>query len=359
MFFNIGRIQNNNFPVHVKHNDLHIDLDTGWTITEKQISKGLSENQCTIKLLSSGIEIDTSIKRSFPVYYDCDNISNLFNYEMQYATNDGICLLNDSVKFLKNSYSTKFRNLNLTNNEVFDYLYHYLDDKIKNFETDLPIKLFPTGGVDISLLISFIIKHKKRYELLTYEHKDMDYFVCYNRADIGNNWAYRDIHHWTNPSILLSGTHGDEMMLRLPQHAYMLGKINGENILDDLRSNSNLYHSHYYLRSKQQKSYKEADELNLNADQAKEFILGRNSFDYQHWHLGNTLTWAPLNDLEITNIMLNFDYDFLRTQFLDAGISKKLIARNNPQHLKLVSQAKNVNHFGHLCKLFEGIDTLS
>ena len=283
----------------------------------------------------------------------------MFNYEIQYGANDGISLLDHSVKFLKNSYSTKFKNLNLPDDEIFDYLYEYIDNKIKNFETDLPIKLFPTGGVDISLLISFIIKHKKKYELLTYEHKDMDYFICHNRAAIGNNWAYRDIHYWTKPSILLSGTHGDEMMLRLPQHAYMLGKINGENILDELRNNTELYHSHYYLRSKQQKSYDEVNSLNLNESQTKEFILGRNSFDYQHWHMGETLTWTPLNDLTITNIMLNFRYAALRDQFLDAGISKKLIARNNPEHLKLISKLKNVDHFGHLHKLFEGIEKLS
>jgi hypothetical protein len=157
----------------------------------------------------------------------------------------------------------------------------------------------------------------------------------------------------------MSGTLGDEMMLRNPQHAYMLAKLNGEDIIEILKANPNLYHSHYYSRSKLKYFYDEADALNLDEEKTKNFILGRNSFDYQHWHMGETLTWTPLNDLTITNIMLNFSYAALRDQFLDAGISKKLIARNNPEHLKLVSQLKNVDHFGHLYKLFEGIDTLS
>lgn len=359
MFFNISITRNDNFPIHLEHNGVCIDLDPGWTLTETKLYKGLKENQCTINLLDTGIEIDTGDKRAFPVYYNNDNVSNLINYETVYNTNEDLSLFNDTVKFLKTPHSTEFKNLNLNDCELFDCLYDYLDDKIKNFETDSPIKIFPTGGVDISLLISFILKHKKKYELLTYEYKDMDYFVCHNRSLIGNNWAYRDIHYWREPSILLSGTHGDEMMLRLPQHAYMLGKINGENILGTLKDNPNLYHSHYYLRSKQQKSYDEVDSLNLNESQAKDFILGRNSFDYQHWHLGKTLTWTPLNDLTITNIMLNFSYDFLRQQFLDAGISKKLIERNNPQHLKLVSKQKNIDHFNHLHKIFEGQQSLS
>ena len=187
----------------------------------------------------------------------------------------------------------------------------------------------------------------------------MDYFTCHTSDNIGNNWAYRDIHYWTTPSILMSGTLGDEMMLRNPQHAYMLAKLNGENIIETLKANPDLYHSHYYSRSKLRHFYDEADTLNLNEAQTKNFILGRNSFDYQHWHMGETLTWTPLNDSTIANIMLNFSYAALRDQFLDAGISKKLIARNNPEHLKLVSKLKNVDHFGHLYKLFEGTDTLS
>jgi len=358
MFFNIGRTRNDNFPFHVEHRGLHIDLDPGWNISDSMIHKGLAENQCTLKLLDTGIEVDMGVKRSFPLYYNSDNVSNLFNYDMQYTTNSGLSLLDDAVKVLVTPHSTKFKNLNLNDSQLFDYLYEYIDSKIKNFKTDLPIKIFPTGGVDISLLISFILKHNKKYELLTYEYKDMDYFICHNRALIGNNWAYRDIHYWTKPSILLSGTLGDEMMLRNPQHAYMMGKIHGENILDELRKNPNLYHSHYYLRSKQQKFYDESDRLNLNEAQAKDFILGRNCFDYQHWHLGETLTWTPLDDLEIANIMLNFSYDFLRQQFLDAGISKKLIERNNPNHLKLVSKQKNIDHFNHLYKIFEGAEIL-
>jgi hypothetical protein len=359
MFFNIGLTRNDRFPVHLEHKGLYIDLDTGWTITDSTIHKGLSENQCTFKLVDSGIEIEMGTKRAFPVYYNDSNVSNLIDYEKKYTTNSDLSLINNSITLLKTPHSTEFKNLNLNDSELFDCLYEYIDNKIKNFDTELPIKIFPTGGIDISLLISFILKHNKKYELLTYEHKDMDYFICHNRSLIGNNWAYRDIHYWKEPSMLLSGTHGDEMMLRLPQHAYVLGKLNGENILDTLRNNHNLYHSHYYLRSKQQKSYDEIDSLNLNDSQAKDFILGRNSFDYQHWHLGETLTWTPLNDLEITNIMLNFSYDFLRQQFLDAGISKKLIERNNPEHLKLVSKQKNIDHFNHLHKIFEGKESLS
>ena len=357
MFFNIGRNPSDRFPIHIDHCGMVISLDLGWHVTNEVIYKGLPGNECTIHLNTDSIIVDPGPRRTFPVYYDEDNISNLINCKTTYTSGQDLTVLNATV--LANTESTTFTKLDLNDDELLDYLYNYLDDKVKNFNPGLPIKVFPTGGVDVALIISFILKNKKDYEFLNAEYKAMDYFTCHNRDNIGNNWAYRDIHYWTTPSILMSGTLGDEMMLRNPQHAYMLAKLNGENIIETLKANTGLYHSHYYSRSKLKYFYDEADALNLDEEQTKNFILGRNSFDYQHWHMGETLTWTPLNDLTITNIMLNFSYSFLRDQFLDAGISKKLIARNNPEHLKLVSQLKNIDHFSHLYKLFEGIDTLS
>ena len=358
MFFNIGVERNHNFPVHVEHQGIHIDLDTGWSISQTEISKGIEGNQCTMKLTSNGVELDVSPRRTFPLKYNNQNISNLFAYENDHIHNEDTEFVNGKVKVLKAAYSTKFKPLGLNDSQIFDHLYEYLDDKFKNFDTDLPIKFFPTGGVDIAILISFVLKHQKKFELLTAEHKDMDYFICHNRAHIGNNWAYRDIHYWTTPSVLLSGTHGDEMMLRFPQDAYLLAKLNGENILEILKDNPSLYHSHYFLRQKHKKLYDEVDNLDLSEEESKDYILSRNAFDYQHWHLGETLTFTPFNDLEVTNIMLNFSYGFLKSQLTDAAISKKLIERNDPKLINLVSTNKNVNHFGHLYKIFEGIETL-
>jgi hypothetical protein len=275
-----------------------ISLDLGWNITNEVIYKGLPGNECTIRLNADSIIVDPGPRRTFPVYYNEDNISNLIDYTTTYTSGQDLTVHNATV--LANTESTTFAKLDLNDDELLDYLYNYLDDKVKNFNPGLPIKVFPTGGVDVALIISFILKNKKDYEFLNAEYKAMDYFTCHNRDNIGNNWAYRDIHYWTTPSILMSGTLGDEMMLRNPQHAYMLAKLNGENIIEILKANTGLYHSHYYSRSKLKYFYDEADALNLDEEKTKNFILGRNSFDYQHWHMGETLTWTPLNDLNIT-----------------------------------------------------------
>jgi hypothetical protein len=359
MFFNIGMSSSINFPVHLTHLGLCIDLDPGWTITSDFVSKGLNENKCTIYFRETHIEIDVGVNRAFPLFYNNENISNIIPYDTEYTDENDTGVINNQVQIKQPTQSIIFKSLGLADCELLDHLYDYLDTKIKTFNSDLPIKLFPTGGVDISLLISFILKHKIPYELLTAEYKAMDYFTCHNRNLIGRHWAYRDIHYWTSPSILLSGTHGDEMMLRNPQHAYIVGKLNGENILDTLKDHTSYYHSDYFLRKKHQHLYDKADQLMLTAEQANNFILKSNASDYQHWHLGETLTWTPLNDLKITNIFLNFSYQTLRGQILDAAVTKELIKRNNPKHLSLISPQKNINHFNHLYKIFEKTEELS
>jgi hypothetical protein len=356
MFFNIGRDRNNEFPVHIEYAGLCIDLDNGWTNDNGVISKGLKDNNCVITCKYNKIEITVERRRTFPLFYDDNHISNIIDYTNEYYINEDLTVLNNTVTVIKSCEPRQFTDLKLNDTQLFDYLYQYLDDKVINFEDQAPIKFFPTGGVDTGVIMSFVLKHKIPFELLTAEYKDMDYFTCHTRSRLGKFWAYRNIHHWKDPNILLSGTNGDEMMLRNPYDAYLVGKMHGEDILKTLADN-NSYHSDYFLRKKHKPGYNEIDNLVLTLEQARQRIIDRNYCDYQHWHLGNTLTWTPLNDLALINIMLNFSYPCVRSQLLDAGISKQLIECNNPDLLKFVSPAKNNMNFQHLHKVFEGLES--
>ena len=355
MFFNIGPVPNKGFPVHVNYAGLSIDLDNGWTITDDKIYKGIDGVECSIHLANNTISINPGKRRTFPVFYNDTSISNIISYDNQWYEHNPLVIGNITLQ--PNSEQWVFKQLDLTDEQLFDCLYDYLDTKIKNFMPDVPIRFFPTGGVDTTVIFSFLVKHNKPYEILTAEIKEMDHFACYNRPNFGKFWCYQDIHHWKEHSILLSGANGDEAMLRNPQHAYMLAKLNGENILDTLADIPDSYHSAYYLKSKHKPSYQAIDNFNLNLEESRNYILNSVTFDFQHWHLGNTLTWTPLNDLELTNIMLNFSYPYIREQFIDATITKQLIARNNSDLLKYVSQSKNNVNFENLVNVFEGRET--
>ena len=63
--------------------------------------------------------------------------------------------------------------------------------------------------------------------------------------------------------------------------------------------------------------------------------------DWQHWHLGNTLTWTPLRDLRIFKLLLQLPLESAIGQITDSVISKKLIERNFPNGTRLISDQKN------------------
>ena len=63
--------------------------------------------------------------------------------------------------------------------------------------------------------------------------------------------------------------------------------------------------------------------------------------DFQHWHLGNTLTWTPLRDPEIFKTVLSLDQESTIQQVMDGAITKALIKRNDPQLINALGKQKN------------------
>jgi hypothetical protein len=64
--------------------------------------------------------------------------------------------------------------------------------------------------------------------------------------------------------------------------------------------------------------------------------------DHQQWHLDNTITFTPLKDIRITNLLLRLSYNNIFGQIVDAAISKELVNRNCPQLLRHLETHKNV-----------------
>ena len=77
------------------------------------------------------------------------------------------------------------------------------------------------------------------------------------------------------------------------------------------------------------------------------------SNDHQHWHLGNTLTWTPFKDIEITKTLLQCPINELIPQFLDGQLSKDLIIDYNTNIIDYLSQYKNYNSNENLPKLYK------
>ena len=167
-----------------------------------------------------------------------------------------------------------------------------------------------------------------------------------NSGIIQRSWAYKQIHHWTQSCVLTSGAPGDEFMLRSPVTTDLFLKAHGIKILDLLNDPkwSNCLHFEYFNREKHLDIF--ASDAKLDYTTIESLYQGLCNIvvnDWQHYHLGNTLTWTPLRDLEIFKILLRVPPNELLNQIMSSAISIQLIEQNKPGLSKLISDQKN-NH---------------
>jgi hypothetical protein len=76
-------------------------------------------------------------------------------------------------------------------------------------------------------------------------------------------------------------------------------------------------------------------------------ILNRVCNDYQHWHLGQTLTYSPLRDINIVKTILQTEFDAVESQIMDGSITKALIALNDPSLINYICNKKNASNSLH------------
>jgi hypothetical protein len=233
---------------------------------------------------------------------------------------------------------------------TLDQIDQLLCDKIQQFakHNHLPIRVFLSGGVDTLLLYSYLKRLGIAHELIWNTHCDIDKFYLANHADIYQNWAYRQIHHWTDPCVLVSGTPGDEFMLRGPATAnlYLLAhNISIPELITTTSSGSQLEYlslpKNFGIFSQQIQEHQPDKSLHDVYQQ----LCNANLNDWQHWHIGNTLTWTPLRDLELFKLFLQLPVDQVKSQVLDSTISRDLIERNVPGLSTALSPQKNTGNY--------------
>lgn len=374
MFFNIGLKSLENFPVHYQHENLIINLDSGWTIAEdkhknKIFYKGYLDNGnlanhvidiseqeeplytgnfCLLKCFNQGITIKTDRYRSFPIWYDSTlGFNNLVKYKETIWTDSFVTL-----KFNLEKVESKFDIIgqidtsSLSKTEVIDAVDKILTVKITEFSKKInqPIKVFLSGGIDTTTLFSYIKKLKIPYELVDCYHTDLDYFYLKNHSTLQNFWGFRQFHYWKNSSILLSGAPGDEFTIRSPTTANMMLIAHGLSIEKLLPYHTKDLHYDYFSKyTKLWESHKSLHYANIN--QAIQECLNIILNDWQHWHLGETISYTPFRDIDIFKIVARLGTSDLISQVMDSSIQKELILNNDPNLVKILSNSKNTNNY--------------
>jgi hypothetical protein len=356
MFFSISKDSNSRFPNNYQVGNLWVNCDNGWQLTPDGFYKGYADNYCRLVITDTSIQIEHSQYRSFPLWYQDGVVTNIEPKAHQAWTDDAISIDQQGhVTSSKIDIDLTIPAEKITTLEALDRIRQRLDLKLSQVPKN--IKLFCSGGLDTMMLYS-MLAGRHSFELVTDEHYEHDEFTDRNQELLDKFWAYNQIHHWTNPTWLATGSHGDEYFLRGPTVIGMLTAWHDINFSELLADNPDAYHYRYF--NKDPDVWKTAwdNRYQLRKEYPTVELLHRQIMnilvnDYQHWHLGNTLTWTPFKDIEIARILLQLNIIDLIPQFIDGRLSKDLIIDYNDNAIDYLSQYKNYNKHENILKLYE------
>ena len=376
MFFSLANESNRDFPNHYGLGKLVLNTDNGWqeTIIDqcKFVYKGYIETMPWTPDALVGMRdhqhqgnflvfcfdhatgltsLYTNQWRGFLIWSDPRGyISNLYRGSQVFWNDSTISVDQDLVI---HEYKTDIigdtdlvlRDRTSIEQAIDAILHRRIDNFLKS--NVLPIKVFCSGGVDSTLVWSYIKTHTDCFEMVFENRVQWDYFWCRNGRHIQKNfWAYKQIHHWLDPCVLTSGAPGDEFMLRSPTTSNLWCMYHDIDIFDLLSQAPSLHHDYFIKHQKifqQQQQDRSLDPvMRLNPKDFVWYLCNILVNDCQHWHLGNTLTFTPLRDLEIFKLLLSLPVDDIKSQILNSDVSLSLVAKNDPGLLSLLSDVKNV-----------------
>jgi hypothetical protein len=380
MFFHISQQPQENYPCQWQLGSFAVSTDSGWkqfTVGPVQILyKGyadagplesllgqvmfqstphLTGNFCALVVVHDTLTIQSDRYRGFPIYIDSNGVNNLVATDRT-AWTDSLITVHADLAVTEHKFDVigSIDTTELSFQQAQDQVHDILTRKTQQFlsHNTLPLKVFLSGGVDTMLVYSYLCAAGAEFELLDNFHFDHDYFWRANSDKISQHWAYNQTHHWRNPCVLMSGTPGDEFMLRNPETGNRYLQQAGTSI-NQLVKPHHMQHD-YIKQDKNQQKLKETTQPAVTKEQLHHKLCNMTLNDWQHWHLGNTLHWTPLRDLDMFKIIMRLPLDQAADQILNSGFSTALIERNMPGGSKLISNQKNTGpELKNLNKLFD------
>lgn len=352
MFFRLAHDRDPRFPQHHQlTNGLWLSTDSGWHTHADSVIKGYADevpradipthpdrrrlrgNFCVFQPLADRVEIIHGSERSFPMWRSDRAVTNLYPEGDQMWADKRLCV--DADMGCEITTDMTWQETTVRDDaELVDKVHEILLNKFRSFmaHNTLPIKLYHSGGVDTTLVWTYLDHLGADYELVDYEYIKYTPFYRTNRKrikEIGGGF-YDQTQLWDEDCVLASGASGDEALLRGPTTLAMaLAKHNVE--LEGL-TQVNDYHYKYYARYKHD-SHRPKDYSRV--------ILDMLYNDHQHWHIDRTLHFTPLRDMRLPALVLQASRELLLAQARNADINRMLISRMDPGKLKKITKYKN------------------
>lgn len=365
MFFTLSHTEDLRFPNHIGLGNWILSCDNGWVNVNSKWRKGYEDNFAELYVDNDRIVLNHDRCRSFPLWWDDENktLTNLLGTGERIWADQRVsihhdCLVTETVNPIGEIDLSP-----ITTDDAVDLLLENLQPKFTNLQrthTGTLPKLFLTGGIDTLLLLALAKSTNTKYEYIDYEHFEYDQFVNNVYTDIQKNyWGYTQIHHWKEPTWLISGCPGDEYLFRGPSAIALWAAWHDVNIVDELTTRTG-YHVGYFQRAENIAVFEsewarreEIQQLYPTQYDITKQLLNVLVNDHQHWHLGNTITWTPFKDIELIKIMLRLSKSDMLDQIFDAKINKNIIKKLKPELLDVLSETKNFNTRAKLLNLKE------
>jgi hypothetical protein len=138
---------------------------------------------------------------------------------------------------------------------------------------------------------------------------------------------------------MASGTPGDEFMLRNPSSGDFYLRHFDTSLNNSIQPE---HQQHDYIKlEKNQQQLNNHARLLLTREKLHRVLCNTMANDWQHWHLGSTLHWTPLRDLDILKIIMRLPLVHAIGQITDNQFSRALIERNFPGGSRFISHQKN------------------
>ena len=159
-------------------------------------------------------------------------------------------------------------------------------------------------------------------------------------------WGYRQFHYWDKDCVLLSGSPGDEFTVRSPATANMMMQFHGTSIPELMQKSENHTALHYLFFSKPDyiKMWSSQRETYNSLSEVIRACLNLNINDWQHWHLGRTISYTPLRDLDVFKTIARLNKHDLIDQVMGSIVQKTLLKNNAPELLLGLSAQKNAKN---------------
>lgn len=374
MFFSVATESQSNFPCHYEFWSWKFDCDQGWTVlqeTDRAVAfKGYSTdksadwlinnypwgsesvfggNFCVIQFTQDSVQLGHSQNRTFPLWISDSALTNFNAVGLQLWSDARIAIRAPWI--LYSTEATPDWNIESTTVEqATAKIIKLLVDQTQKFVANNTVdnlKVFTSGGLDTTLIHALLKHCQVPFTAIDHAHFEPDQFA----DDLQKFWGYKQIHHWNHPTWLATGSCGDEYFLRGPLEIGMITAWHNIEFMPLVASRPDAYHWHYFSRDKNattfQQQWNQREQLREKYPRFADLachLLDMNRNDHQHWHLGHTLTWTPLQELDVTRILLGVEMSpALLEHFLNGSIVRDCIEQLDPASLQLLDQYKNKN----------------